>query len=36
VGGVLWAWMTLRYRSLWPAWLSHTVMDAIGDSLFKG
>jgi membrane protease YdiL (CAAX protease family) len=35
VGGVLWAWLTIRYHSLWPAWVSHTVLDAIGDSLFK-
>src|SRR5690348_6626146 len=35
VAGVVWAWMTVRYRSLWPAWLSHTVADTIIDSLFK-
>ena len=35
VAGLVWAWMTIRYRSLWPAWLSHTVADAIGDTLFK-
>lgn len=35
VGGYLWAWMTIRYRSLWPAWLSHTVADTISDAIFK-
>ena len=35
VAGVTWAWMTVRYRSLWPAWLSHTLADTIIDSLFK-
>lgn len=35
VAGVVWAWMTVRYRSLWPAWLSHTLADTIIDSLFK-
>jgi membrane protease YdiL (CAAX protease family) len=33
--GVAWAWMTLRYRSLWPAWVSHTVADTIADAIFK-
>jgi len=35
VAGLTWAWMTVRYRSLWPAWLSHTVADTIVDALFK-
>ena len=35
VAGVTWAWMTIRYRSLWPAWVSHTVADTIVDALFK-
>jgi membrane protease YdiL (CAAX protease family) len=35
VAGLVWAWMTIRYRSLWPAWLSHTVADTIVDNLFK-
>ncbi len=35
VAGVVWAWMTVRYRSLWPAWVSHTLADTIVDSLFK-
>ena len=35
VGGLTWAWLTLRYRSLWPAWVSHMVADTIIDNLFK-
>ena len=35
VAGLVWAWMTIRYRSLWPAWLSHTVADTIIDNLFR-
>ena len=35
VAGLVWAWMTIRYRSLWPAWVSHTGADTIGDALFK-
>ena len=35
VAGVLWAWLTVRYRSLWPAWLSHTLADSIIDNLFR-
>ena len=34
VAGLAWAWMTLRYRSLWPAWVSHTLADVIGAVLF--
>jgi hypothetical protein len=26
-GGVFWSWMYLRYRSIWPGWLSHIVVD---------
>ncbi|HWA40091.1 MAG TPA: CPBP family intramembrane glutamic endopeptidase [Gemmatimonadales bacterium] len=33
--GLGWAWMTLRYRSLWPAWVSHTVADTIADAIFR-
>jgi membrane protease YdiL (CAAX protease family) len=33
--GLLWAWMTVRYRSIWPAWLSHMVVDAVAGSLFQ-
>lgn len=35
VAGTVWSWMTIRYRSLWPAWLSHTIADTILDNLFK-
>jgi membrane protease YdiL (CAAX protease family) len=35
VAGLVWAWMTIRYRSLWPAWLSHTLADTIVDNLFR-
>jgi hypothetical protein len=35
VAGFVWAWMTIRYRSLWPAWVSHTLADTIIDNLFK-
>jgi uncharacterized protein len=28
VGGVLWAWMLTRFGSLWPAWVSHGIVDA--------
>lgn len=32
--GLLWAWMTIHYRSILPAWVSHTVIDTIADSIF--
>ena len=35
VAGLTWAWLTIRYRSLWPAWVSHTLADMIVDALFK-
>ncbi|MFN8573055.1 MAG: CPBP family intramembrane glutamic endopeptidase [Gemmatimonadaceae bacterium] len=35
VAGIVWAWLTIRYRSLWPAWLSHTLADILVDGLFK-
>jgi membrane protease YdiL (CAAX protease family) len=35
VAGVVWAWLTIRYQSLWPAWASHTVADTIIDALLK-
>lgn len=28
VGGVIWSWCYLRYRSIWPGWLSHAIVDA--------
>ncbi len=33
--GLLWGAMVLRYQSIWPAWLSHCVMDFIADSIFQ-
>jgi membrane protease YdiL (CAAX protease family) len=35
LSALLWGAMVLRYRSLWPAWLSHCVMDFISDSIFQ-
>jgi membrane protease YdiL (CAAX protease family) len=35
VAGLVWAWLTIRYRSLWPAWVSHTLADTIIDALFR-
>ena len=25
--GMLWSWMFLRYRTIWPGWLSHALVD---------
>ena len=36
LSGLLWGAMVLRYQSIWPAWVSHCVMDFIGDSIFHG
>jgi membrane protease YdiL (CAAX protease family) len=36
LSGLLWGAMVLRYQSIWPAWLSHCVMDFIADSIFHG
>jgi membrane protease YdiL (CAAX protease family) len=33
--GLLWAAMTVRYQSIWPAWISHTVVDVVGDMILK-
>ena len=27
IGGLVWSWCYLRYRSIWPGWLSHIVAD---------
>lgn len=35
VAGLVWAWVTIRYKSLWPAWVSHTLADTIIDNLFR-
>ncbi|WP_432797715.1 CPBP family intramembrane glutamic endopeptidase [Poriferisphaera sp. WC338] len=38
VGGMSWSWLYLKYRSIWPGYLSHTMVDvavfAIGYLLF--
>lgn len=36
LSALLWGAMVLRYQSIWPAWLSHCVMDFIADSIFHG
>lgn len=28
VGGVVWSWLYLRYRSIWPGYVSHILADA--------
>lgn len=39
-GGVLWAWLYHRYRSIWPGWISHVLADvavfALGWRLLFG
>lgn len=35
LSALFWGWMVLRYQSIWPAWLSHCVMDFISDSIFQ-
>lgn len=27
VGGLIWSWLYLKHRSVWPCWLSHAVVD---------
>jgi len=27
IGGVIWAWLYWRYRSIWPGWISHVLAD---------
>jgi membrane protease YdiL (CAAX protease family) len=27
LGGALWSWMFLRYKTIWPGWLSHVLVD---------
>jgi membrane protease YdiL (CAAX protease family) len=40
VGGLVWAWLWQRYRSVWPCWISHILADlvvfAIGYQLLFG
>jgi membrane protease YdiL (CAAX protease family) len=26
-GGVIWSWLYMRYRSIWPGWISHVLAD---------
>jgi membrane protease YdiL (CAAX protease family) len=35
LSALLWGAMVLRYQSIWPAWLSHCVLDFISDSIFQ-
>ena len=28
VGGAIWSWLYLRYRSIWPGYVSHAIADA--------
>lgn len=28
IGGAAWSWLYLRYRSIWPCYLSHAIVDA--------
>lgn len=27
IGGLVWSWLYLRYRSIWPGWISHVLAD---------
>ena len=40
VGGVLWSWCYLKFRSIWPGWISHLWADlavfGVGYHLFFG
>ncbi|OPZ24521.1 MAG: CAAX amino terminal protease self- immunity [Lentisphaerae bacterium ADurb.BinA184] len=39
-GGVVWSWCYARYRSVWPGWLSHAIVDvavfAVGAVIIFG
>jgi membrane protease YdiL (CAAX protease family) len=26
-GGAIWSWLYVRYRSIWPGYLSHAIVD---------
>ena len=28
IGGCAWSWCYLRFRSIWPGWVSHIIVDA--------
>jgi membrane protease YdiL (CAAX protease family) len=40
IGGAIWSWMYLKYRSVWPGYLSHAIVDvailAIGAYVIFG
>jgi uncharacterized protein len=40
IGGAAWSWLYLRYRSIWPGYVSHAIVDvaifAIGYTLIFG
>ena len=27
IGGIWWSWMFVRYKTIWPGWLSHALVD---------
>lgn len=27
IGGLVWSWMFIRYKTIWPGWLSHALVD---------
>lgn len=27
IGGAIWSWLYMRYRSIWPGWISHVFAD---------
>ena len=27
IGGASWSWLYLRYRSIWPGYVSHAIVD---------
>jgi membrane protease YdiL (CAAX protease family) len=27
IGGTWWSWMFLRYKTIWPGWVSHALVD---------
>jgi membrane protease YdiL (CAAX protease family) len=27
IGGLVWSWMFVRYKTIWPGWLSHALVD---------
>jgi membrane protease YdiL (CAAX protease family) len=40
IGGTAWSWLYLRYRSIWPGYVSHAIVDVaifvIGYGLIFG